>query len=126
MSHSVLRQKLLTMRQLTFKAIYSDESRKSLGDLWIEVEDLFEKSSPQPKDREILAGLLHSHNTLATTMSKLESFHANLMSEAQKEMDLDDNCECLKRITNYAMCKLTLYHQLVSRSARIAEAPKSP
>jgi hypothetical protein len=97
MSSSILRHKLLEIRQLTFKAIYSDESREVLRDLWLEVEEVLSKKAVPAEDRLLLAELSCSHNTVASTMADVETLLIDLMSEAHQELDNGSRCEFRSR-----------------------------
>lgn len=81
------------MRQLTSKAIYSDESRRTLRDLWIEVKNCSMSCAPPLEDRSLLAELAYNHNNLAGTMTDLESFLSTMMSDVLQDLDKLDSGE---------------------------------
>ena len=81
MSSAALRQKLTTMRQLTSKAIYSDESREVLGALWMEVRKIASNVPLLQDDKSLLAELSYNHHSLANTMFKAESYLEELLDD---------------------------------------------
>jgi hypothetical protein len=93
MSASTIRQKLLAIHKLTFKAISCHESLNVLEGLWIEVKDTLQSTSLPPEDRHLLAELSKGHNNLARSMAKLESLHETLIRDACREVAINEACE---------------------------------
>jgi hypothetical protein len=93
MAPSILRQKLLTIRQLAAEAICSREGLHELECLWTEVKNLLTQNPPKQEDQRLLAVLSYNHTTLAGTMAKLESFHETLISDACREVADGETCK---------------------------------
>jgi hypothetical protein len=81
------------MDRLASRAIYSDESRKVLEDMWMDVAESLTSNTPRQEDQDLLSVILKNHITLANMMMKSESLQANLVNDAHQILLGDDTCE---------------------------------